>query len=84
LCKTRNVKRIFRVKPGSVTPLALINDIDNKLPVILDNTLLSYDVLNFHPLRNDATMTISKNDFNKFISYLGNFSIKVSLDLIKN
>ncbi|RCK49327.1 prolyl-tRNA synthetase associated domain-containing protein [Thalassospira profundimaris] len=59
------------VKPGSVTPFALINDTDRKVRLALDAKLANGNVLNFHPLRNDRTTTISSADLLKFITSLG-------------
>lgn len=59
------------VKPGSVTPFALINDTDRKVRLALDAKLAHGNVLNFHPLRNDRTTTISSADLLKFITSLG-------------
>ncbi|WP_336079938.1 prolyl-tRNA synthetase associated domain-containing protein [Thalassospira sp. CH_XMU1448-2] len=59
------------VKPGSVTPFALINDMGRKVRLALDAKLANGNVLNFHPLRNDRTTTISSADLLKFITSLG-------------
>lgn len=57
------------VKPGSVTPFALINDKDHQVQAILDATLDSFEIINVHPLENDATISVSQSDFNKFLKY---------------
>jgi len=59
------------VQPGSVTPFAIINDIDSKVRVVLDDGMLARDILNFHPLRNDRTTAISSADLLKFIRACG-------------
>lgn len=59
------------VKPGSVTPFALINDLERKVNLALDAKLANGEVLNFHPLRNDRTTTISSADLLKFTSSMG-------------
>ncbi|MDG4721434.1 MULTISPECIES: prolyl-tRNA synthetase associated domain-containing protein [Thalassospira] len=59
------------VKPGSVTPFALINDQGRKVNLALDAKLANGDVLNFHPLRNDRTTTITSQGLIKFIDSLG-------------
>jgi len=38
------------VRPGSVTPFALINDSAHHVAVVLDRAMLAIDPLNFHPL----------------------------------
>lgn len=62
------------VEPGSVTPFALINDMDHKISVILDSALFSQHELGFHPLKNDATLIITPADLKKFIESCGNQS----------
>ena len=47
------------VIPGAVTPLALINDTDLQINVVLDAAMMSLDLLNYHPLSNDATTAIT-------------------------
>jgi Ala-tRNA(Pro) deacylase len=55
------------VPPGSVTPFALINDAEHRVELIVDEALLRNDILNFHPLTNDATTTIAREDFLRFL-----------------
>src|SRR5579863_5141222 len=40
---------LLGVEPGSVTPFAVINDKSLRVSVVLDATLMTHDVLNFHP-----------------------------------
>lgn len=57
------------VTPGSVTPFALINNMEKDVTVVLDKALTETAVLNFHPLENTATTTISSADLLKFLDY---------------
>lgn len=59
------------VTPGSVTPFALINDVTRQVRLVLDAALMAEEALNFHPLENTATSTISRNDFMKFLCFCG-------------
>ncbi len=59
------------VTPGSVTALALINDPDHKVKFLLDKALADADIVNFHPLTNTATTTLSQADFRAFLTSLG-------------
>jgi len=60
------------VTPGSVTPLALINDRDaQKVTPVFDAAMMQEDVLNYHPLKNDATTTISRDDLLAFAKACG-------------
>ena len=62
---------ILGVEPGSVTPFGLINDTQAKTNVILDEAMMRLQRLNFHPLKNDATTTISSDDLITFIKATG-------------
>ena len=55
------------IVPGAVSPFAVINDINNKVSVVLDERLVKVTPLNFHPLRNDRTTNITTKDFLKFL-----------------
>mgnify|MGYP000247626311 CR=1 FL=1 len=70
------------VKPGSVTPFSLINVKNKDLIVALDKTMLENEYLNYHPLHNEATTTIHKDDLLKFIEYFGFKPIIVDFDQI--
>lgn len=47
------------VAPGSVTPLAVMNDIGGNVELILDEVLAASPYVNVHPLRNTATLRLS-------------------------
>ncbi len=68
------------VRPGSVTPFALINDENQKVRLILDTPMMEHDVLNYHPLTNEATTTISRADFLKFIRHCGHEPTIIDLE----
>jgi Ala-tRNA(Pro) deacylase len=59
------------VRPGSVTAFSLINDTHNQVRFILDAALLKFDLVNFHPLSNDATTTIRSKDLIRFAEDTG-------------
>jgi len=59
------------VTPGSVTAFGLVNDEARRVRFVLDRTLAEADLVNFHPLTNTATTTISRDGFAKFLSSLG-------------
>ena len=55
------------VKPGSVTPFGLLNDINNKVEFYLDSGFLTHETINFHPLVNTSTINLLTNDFINFL-----------------
>ena len=48
---------VLGVAPGSVTPLAIVNDSASRVTAVLDTKLLAHAQVNCHPLENDATTT---------------------------
>ena len=62
---------VLGVEPGSVTVLSLINDTDNRVSVVIDQTIMEADVLNCHPLVNTATTTIRTGDIMTFARATG-------------
>ena len=55
------------VKPGAVSPLALINDKQNEVVFYIDQNLLKQEILNFHPLINTLTISLTVSDFKKYL-----------------
>jgi Ala-tRNA(Pro) deacylase len=62
---------VLGVEPGSVTPLALVNDEERRVTFILHQAFRDADPVNFHPLRNTATATMTRADFFGFLRHLG-------------
>lgn len=59
------------VPAGSVTAFALVNDPERRVRMVLDAALLAHDLVNFHPLLNDATTAMSRDDFLTFVRASG-------------
>ncbi|MBU1347216.1 MAG: prolyl-tRNA synthetase associated domain-containing protein [Alphaproteobacteria bacterium] len=59
------------VRPGSVTALGLINDINRRVTFVIDTRLWEADIVNFHPLTNTATTALSQTAFRRFLSEIG-------------
>ena len=62
---------VLGVTPGSVTPFSLINDRELRVNVILDEKMMAFEELNYHPLTNDQTITISRENLLVFIKACG-------------
>ena len=62
---------ILGVRPGSVTAFALINDTNCEVNVVLDADLIAYEQVNFHPLINTMTTTITSQDLLRFVYACG-------------
>jgi Ala-tRNA(Pro) deacylase len=65
------MQELLGVAPGSVTPFAVINDTSRRVTVVLDSALMTHAVLNFHPLVNTGTTTISRDGLVKFLEATG-------------
>ena len=59
------------VAPGSVTPFAAINDKALRVTVVLDAVMMAHEFLNFHPLVNTGTTTVSREGLLKFLEATG-------------
>jgi Ala-tRNA(Pro) deacylase len=62
---------VLGIQPGSVTPFALVNDPGHRVTVVLDSWMMAQPLLNYHPLTNEATTTISNEDFRRFLRHCG-------------
>jgi len=65
------MRELLGVEPGSVTPFAAVNDTAGRVTVVLDAAMMAHDVLNFHPLVNTGTTTISRDGLVKFLEATG-------------
>ena len=65
--KEEYLSKYLGIKPGSVSPFALLNDKDGVVSFYLEKTLYESECINFHPLINNLTITISINNFVKFM-----------------
>jgi Ala-tRNA(Pro) deacylase len=68
------------VTPGSVTAFGLINDCNHRVRFVLDRTLAEADVVNFHPLTNTATTSVTAAGFRRFLTALGVTPLVVDFD----
>jgi Ala-tRNA(Pro) deacylase len=65
------LRELLGVEPGSVTPFAAINDVAGKVVVVLDAAMLGHELLNYHPLVNTMTTSISRAGLIKFLKACG-------------
>lgn len=56
------------VTPGSVTPLAMMNDDGGAVNMVLDEILAASPIVNVHPLRNTATLSLSGLDLVRMLA----------------
>ncbi|MGE0845642.1 MAG: prolyl-tRNA synthetase associated domain-containing protein [Flavobacteriaceae bacterium] len=73
------LEELLGVKPGSVTPFGAINDAGNQVTVVLDKGLLAFGDVNFHPLTNEATTTVSADGLIAFLRDTGHEPLLIDL-----
>lgn len=64
--------RYLGLEPGSVSPFGLINDTDHHVHLFLDNNLKEAEALSFHPNDCRGTVVIKREDFERYLSIVGN------------
>lgn len=73
--KPEKMLEYLGVVPGSVTVFGAINDTANNVTFVLDEELMRHDLINGHPLSNDATTTIGRDDLIRFLEATGHVPI---------
>jgi Ala-tRNA(Pro) deacylase len=69
--KPEKLMEYLGVAPGSVTAFGAFNDTGHKVTFVLDKDLMEHDVINCHPLTNEATTTIGRDDLLRFMEATG-------------
>ncbi len=72
--------RYLGVMPGAVTPFAVMNDTGGEVLIALDEKLLGFEKLHFHPLDNAMTTTIASEDLIKFLNAVDHPPRMISLE----
>jgi len=65
------MRELIGVEPGSVTPFSVINDKAGQVTVVLDAAMMEHKILNYHPLVNTGTTTISREGLLRFLEATG-------------
>ncbi len=77
--KAEDMVRLLGVTPGSVTPLAAINDDEGQVSVVIDSCLADASRVNVHPLRNTATVGVAGADLLAFLAEVDHTPLVVML-----
>jgi Ala-tRNA(Pro) deacylase len=67
------------IPPGSVSPLALVNDTAGIVRFVLEKKLLDHTILNVHPLINTRTSSLATDDLLAYISATGHETTVLAL-----
>lgn len=76
----QRMERYLGLMPGSVSPFGLINDTEHHVYLFLDSKLKQAKEVSFHPNDNRYTVVISKDDFFRYLSLVGNAYEFLELD----
>ncbi len=69
--KPEKLMEYLGVIPGAVTAFGVINDAGKNVTFILDADLAREEIINCHPLRNDATTAVATRDLLRFVEATG-------------
>ncbi len=67
-CNSDELMHFLSITPGSISPLCIMSDTENKVKFLLDSECKGKNVL-CHPLRNTATIQISCDDLLRFAEH---------------
>lgn len=59
------------IRPGSVNPFTVINDTNRRVRVVLDAAMMKAGTVNYHPMDNAMTVSITPDDLVKFLAFTG-------------
>lgn len=65
------LRRVLGIEPGSVSPLALVNDAPGVVSLVLDRGLDRYTHVGVHPLHNEATVRLAVADLVRLLVAIG-------------
>ena len=82
--KAEDMERLIGIKPGSVTPLAMINAEPGSIQLVLDAPLAVPDAVGVHPLRNTATVTLAGTDILKLAGHWGHQPMVADLPKVED
>jgi Ala-tRNA(Pro) deacylase len=71
LGSSERLAKYLSVTPGSVTLLALANDPQHQVSVLIDEDVWRAETVQAHPLINTATLVISQADLRRFLTVTG-------------
>ncbi len=69
--KPERLMELLGVAPGAVTAFGLINDTGGNVRFFLDEGLMAHETINAHPLTNEATTSIGRDDLLRFVKATG-------------
>lgn len=78
--KDEYLEKYLHLKPGSVSPMGLIFDLEHQVHLIIDKDLIQYEKIYFHPCVNTSSLLLKVKDFlDIFIPYTGHVPTLVEI-----
>lgn len=59
------------IRQGSVSPFCALNDTDHQVHIILDAAMMDADLVNYHPMDNAMTVSLSPSGLINFFEHTG-------------
>ena len=70
LASAERLERNLGITPGAVSILALVNDPDGRVQLLLDEEVNNAPAITAHPLVNTATLVLEQADLQKFLEII--------------
>ena len=68
LASPERLKRYLNVEPGAVSLLAIVNDKEAAVEVVIDEEVWQAETLKCHPLVNTSTLAIGRHDLERLLA----------------
>ena len=73
---------LLGVGPGTVTPLALMNDTDSVVALVLDESLLDAEQINFHPMTHSESIGVTPAQLTTFLDACQHPPLAIAFDQV--
>jgi Ala-tRNA(Pro) deacylase len=77
--KPETLMEVLGVTPGAVTAFGIVNDVERRVTIVFDEALMESPLVNAHPLTNEATTTIGREDLMRFAESTGHTPLVLKL-----
>ena len=74
MASAERLQRVLGIEPGSVSLLAIVNDVEGLVEVVLDEAVWEAEALKCHPLVNTSTLSIRREDIERILQLTGHRS----------
>jgi Ala-tRNA(Pro) deacylase len=80
--KAQDMERLLGIRPGSVTPLAMINAAPGSVTAVVEERLAAAGRMNVHPLRNTGTLGLPGADVLRLLHYWGHEPVVAAIPVV--